>query len=648
MTLKSSDGSVPAPDFRSLFESAPGLYLVLTPDLRIVAVSNAYLAATMTTRHEILGRGLFDVFPDNPDDPSATGVRNLAASLERVKRFGHADAMPLQKYDVRRPDSEGGEFDERYWSPLNTPVFDAAGEVEYIIHRVEDITEFVRLKQAGSEREKMTQQLRTRAEQMETEVFLRAQQVSEANLQLRNANHELARLYDQILHLMIQADTELRPFASSEPAPRALNDAGDPEDMLARVGRLIAGYKSLNDQLRQAQKMEAIGRLAGGVAHDFNNLLTVIVGYAKFVQDKVAAGNELHGMLAEIQRAGEHAAELTQQLLAFSRKQLTQHHLLQLNDVIVELKEILRRLVSEDIVLTFKLDPGGCRLQADKAQLTQILMNLVANARDAMSAGGVLVIETRSAMLESGYSDQHGVRPPGPYVVLRVADSGKGMDADTQARVFEPFFTTKEIGKGTGLGLATVHGIVLQHRGWIQIVSASGRGTTVEVYLPAATAEPAPQPVAESPALLSASPATILLVEDQAAIRLFAEDILTDAGHTVLSAPNGTAALRVAAAHAGIIDLLITDVVMPEMNGPILAAQLTQHRPGLIVLYMSGYTDSALLDRGVIPEHVTLLQKPFLPDDLVGKVSQLLESRQLPQSESNRPETAGSSCRRDG
>jgi two-component system, cell cycle sensor histidine kinase and response regulator CckA len=305
---------------------------------------------------------------------------------------------------------------------------------------------------------------------------------------------------------------------------------------------------------------------------------------------------------------------------------------LQLNDVIVELKEILRRLVSEDIVLTFKLDPGGCRLQADKAQLTRILMNLVANARDAMSAGGVLVIETRSAMLESGYTDRHGVRPPGPYVILRVADSGIGMDAETQARLFEPFFTTKEIGKGTGLGLATVHGIVLQHRGWIHIVSASGRGTTIEVYLPSVTAEPLPSAVDGIPALRSIGPATILLVEDQAAIRLFAEDILTDAGHTVLSAPNGSAALRVAAAHTGMIDLLITDVVMPEMNGPLLAAQLTQHRPGLTVLYMSGYTDSALLDRGVIPEHVTLLQKPFLPDDLVSKVSELLESRQLPQS----------------
>src|SRR5271166_2528713 len=628
MALKSSEEGVPLPDFRSLFECAPGLYLVLTPELRIVAASNAYLTATMTRRADILGRGLFEVFPDNPEDPSATGVRNLAASLERVKHFGRADAMPVQKYDVRRPDSEGGGFEERYWSPLNSPVLGANGEVEYIIHRVEDITEFVRLKQAGREREKMTEELRSRAEQMETEVFLRAQQVSEANRQLQYANQELGRLYDQIADLMIQADDELRPLSLGGAARMAPDHKkGGPEDMLARVGRLIADYKTLNDQLRQAQKMEAIGRLAGGIAHDFNNLLTVIVGYAKFAQDKLAAGSDLRSKLCEIQRAGEQAAQLTQQLLAFSRKQLTQHHPLQLNEVTEELKDILRRLVSEDIALNFMLDSAGCHILAEKGQITQVLMNLVANARDAMPSGGRIAIETRSATLAPGYTDRHGVRPAGPYVVLSVTDSGVGMDADTQARVFEPFFTTKELGKGTGLGLATVHGIVLQHRGWIHVVSAPGRGTRIEVYLPAAPAESAAPPVAERPAPRSVGTATILLVEDQAAIRLLAEDILRDAGYIVLSAGNGAAALGVAADHAGKIDLLITDVVMPEMNGPTLAAQLTKIRPGLNVLYMSGYTDAALLDRGVIPEHVALLQKPFLPEDLVGRVSQMLESR---------------------
>jgi signal transduction histidine kinase len=631
MALQSNSEQLPLPDFRALFESAPGLYLVLTPDLRIVAASEAYLAATMTTRLEILGRGIFDVFPDNPQDPAATGVRNLAASLERVKQFARPDAMAVQKYDVRRPETEGGEFEERYWSPLNSPVLGADGEVAYIIHRVEDVTEFIRLKQAGREREKVAEALRTRAEQMESEVFLRAQQVSEANSQLRAANEELARLYDQIAQLMTQAEDDLRPQSPPDASIASSRTPIKPADMLVRVGRLIANYKRLNDELRQAQKMEAVGRLAGGIAHDFNNLLTVIIGYAKMVQSKLNLNDELRAKLAEIERAGEQAALLTAQLLAFSRKQVTQHHLVQLNKVIEDLKEILRRLLTEDIDLTFTLDQAGCLINADAGQLTQLLINLVTNARDAMPAGGKLEIETRTVLQESEYSDQDGVRPGGRYVLLAVKDTGAGIDAETRRHIFEPFFTTKAVGKGTGLGLATVHGIVLQHGGWIALDSEPTRGSTFKIYLPAAHAVPPPQ-ARIAPAPPSSGSATILLVEDQAAIRMFAEEVLADAGYTVLSAGNGSAALRIATSHTGQIDLLVTDVVMPEMNGPSLAAKLISLTPNLGVLYVSGYTDAALIDRGVIPEYVALLQKPFLPGDLLGKVGELLRSRNAPQA----------------
>ncbi|MGA2596086.1 MAG: ATP-binding protein [Bryobacteraceae bacterium] len=606
-------------DFRALFESAPGLYLVLTPDFSIVAVSNAYLEATMIKRQDILGRGIFEVFPDNPGEPDATGVRNLRASLERVKQFARADTMPVQKYDIRRPESEGGGFEERYWSPLNSPVIGPDGRVEYIIHRVEDVTEFVRLKRAGSEREKMNEALRERSEQMESEVYLRAREVAGANRQLRAANEDLARLYDQIVQLMTQADAEFgRANIPSSPIT--------PEDMLARVGRMIADHRRLDEQFRQAQKMEAVGQLAGGVAHDFNNLLTVIVGYANLIQASLGPENELRGKVAEIQRAAEQAAVLTGQLLAFSRKQPRQQRLLDLNRVVDDMQDILRRLIAEDIDLKFRLDPAGCPISADANHLSQVLMNLVVNARDAMPIGGKLIVATRMAWREFEYSDGDGVRPAGRYAVLSVADTGLGMDSETRSRIFEPFFSTKGVGKGTGLGLSTVYGIVVQHGGWIEVESEPGRGTTFRIYLPAAGAVPVRE-VASVQTRRNERKATILLVEDQAAVRLFAEEVLAEAGHKVLSAGNGLAALEVAATHNSDIDLLITDVVMPQMNGPELAARLTSAHPGLNVLYVSGYTGSALLDRGLVPDDFILLKKPFLPEALVNKVDELLQKR---------------------
>src|SRR5580698_462788 len=300
----------PQPDFRMLFEAAPGLYLVLAPDLRIVAVSDAYLRATMTSRDEILGRGIFEVFPDNPDDPQASGVNNLRASLNSVLEFGRTDTMAVQKYDVRRPDSEGGGFDGRYWSPQNSPVLGRDGRVHFIIHRVEDVTEFVLLKQAGSERTKAL-------EHLEAEVYLRAQEVVSANRSLQTANAVLARLYNQISLLLSHA-SELHVESRSADEWDLLRNPITPEEILARVSRIIADYQRMEEQLRQSQKMEAVGRLAGGVAHDFNNLLTVIAGYAELLKEDL--GEPEREELAEIQNAVARAAELTRQLLTFSRK----------------------------------------------------------------------------------------------------------------------------------------------------------------------------------------------------------------------------------------------------------------------------------------------------------------------------------------
>ncbi len=409
----------------------------------------------------------------------------------------------------------------------------------------------------------------------------------------------------------------------------------------------ITERKALEEQLRHSQKMEAIGRLAGGIAHDFNNLLTVILGYATVAQRKFEAAQRkfeaaqrkpdaaahpreaedpIGRSLREIQHAAEHAAALTGQLLAFSRKQVTQPRILDLNAEVRGMKDILHRLLGEDIQLSVRTQDEPCLVEADAGQLSQIIMNLAVNARDAMPKGGRLSIETDSVVRAREDAGGGNIRPAGRYCCLTVSDTGPGIDPEIQPHIFEPFFTTKDPGTGTGLGLSTVYGIVVQHKGWIDVHSEPGHGTTFRIYCPAAeSARPEPAPAAAE--LGSREMATILLVEDQAALRLLAEDLLSEAGHQVLSAANGRAALELAERHDGPIDMLVTDVVMPEINGPELAEQLSLRRPGLAVLYVSGYTDHALLDRGAAASAAGFLNKPFPPDALPAKVEELLRSR---------------------
>jgi signal transduction histidine kinase/CheY-like chemotaxis protein len=580
---------LPSPDFRALFESAPGLYLVLTRDLRIVAASDAYLRATMTTREGILGRDLFDVFPDNPDDPAADGVRNLRASLDRVLENRLGDAMAVQKYDVRRPETEGGGFEERYWSPFNSPVLEATGEVAYIIHRVEDVTEFVRLKQAGHK--------------MEAEIYQRAQQVAEAN-------RKLTGLYREIELLMARAGSELRAGAADLPQQSLA-----PEAMLKRIEELIVAHKRLEEQLAQSQKMEAVGRLAGGVAHDFNNLLTVITGYATLLRDIMKTGST---EVDEIERAVVRAAALTHKLLAFSRKQVLQPRVINPNTVITGMEELIRRLIGEDILLVTILGSGLGNVKADPHQLEQVIMNLAVNARDAMPGGGRLIIESKNVRMPAEF---HG-RPAGDYSLVSVSDTGHGMSPEIAARIFEPFFTTKELGKGTGLGLATVFGIVEQSGGVITVESSPGAGASFRVYLPVHTGaddQAAAQTVAPSAA---ARAGTILVVEDEAPLRRLVVKILRGAGYTVLEAAGGEEGLTLAGRERG-LDLLLTDVIMPNLSGPEMVKRLRAARPELAVLFMSGY-DNALIDRAGLERSASFLPKPFSPRALLAKVSEVI------------------------
>ncbi|HUI55726.1 MAG TPA: ATP-binding protein [Bryobacteraceae bacterium] len=624
-----------APDFHSLFESAPGLYLVLTPDLRIVAVTDGYLRATMTTREGILGRYLFDVFPDNPADPSATGVNNLRASLERVRANRAADVMAIQKYDIRRPEPEGSIFEERYWSPINSPVFGRAGGIEYIIHRVEDVTEFVRLKQRGMQQDEATGALRRQAEQMEAEIYARAQELVEANRQLLSANVALNHLYRQIADLTRQADRDLRVGMSWHDPAEPLSDSVAPEEMLARVGRLIRARNQLEEQLRQAQKMEAVGRLAGGIAHDFNNLLTVILGYSAILREELQAGQALESV-DEIEKAAARAASLTGQLLAFSRKQVMQLRVLDLNSIVAGMKSMLQRLIGEDISLKTELDPELAKVKADGGQIEQVLMNLAVNARDAMPDGGTLLIATRNVRPDAATA-MRPARVSEGLVSLRVTDTGQGMDQETQKRIFEPFFTTKAVGKGTGLGLATSYGIVEQCGGTIAVESEVGRGTTITILLPA-TVEEASEPQEPSASGMGASLGTILVVEDEASLRKLVCSALKGAAYQLLEAAGGREGLELARSFPGRIDLLLTDVVMPEINGPRLAELLRKDRPDLITLFMSGY-DQNLIGQNLMSEAVHFLPKPFTTKVLLEKTRNVLGIR---------PICSGAPCAGDG
>jgi two-component system cell cycle sensor histidine kinase/response regulator CckA len=387
----------------------------------------------------------------------------------------------------------------------------------------------------------------------------------------------------------------------------------------------ITARKHLEQQLFQAQKMEAVGQLAAGVAHDFNNLLTAILGSTDLLLESLPTGHPGREDAEETRKAALRAADLTRQLLAFSRQQVLAPRVLDLNEVVANMDRLLQRLLGEDIELRTVLTPNLGAVRADAGQLEQVIVNLAVNARDAMPGGGNLTIETMNVALEETYRAAHTVVVPGAYVMVAVSDSGTGMDAATQARVFEPFFTTKPKGQGTGLGLATAYGIVKQSGGYIWVYSEPGRGTTFKVYLPRVDA-PAERvsPDPDSTASLRGSEA-ILLVEDQEEVRKLVRRMLESRGYHVLAAASGHDALRLTGQHAGTIDLLVTDVVMPGMSGREVALLLAPARPHMKVLYLSGYTDESIVRHGMLEPGIAFLQKPFTAEALARKVREVLD-----------------------
>jgi PAS domain S-box-containing protein len=391
----------------------------------------------------------------------------------------------------------------------------------------------------------------------------------------------------------------------------------------AGIGLDVTEHRALEDQYRQAQKMEAVGQLAGGIAHDFNNILTAIEGYCTLIGEEVPADSPLHADLNEIHHAAKWATSLTRQLLAFSRRQILEPRVLDLRDSLKSIAPMLKRLIGEDIEVVARATGDIGRVKADPGQVEQVILNLAVNARDAMPDGGTLVLEVADVVLDESYTRCHATTKPGRYVMLAVSDTGAGMDAATQARVFEPFFTTKQKEKGTGLGLATVYGIVKQSGGHIWLYSELGRGSTFKVYLPrvdAAVDTPVTQPPLGS--LLGSE--TILVVEDEESVRKLVRKALERYGYRVLLAATPSEALEVARAETSTIHLLLSDVILPQMSGSALASQIVHGRPAMRILYMSGYTDDAIVRYGVLEQGTPFLQKPFTPEGLARKVREVL------------------------
>jgi PAS domain S-box-containing protein len=387
----------------------------------------------------------------------------------------------------------------------------------------------------------------------------------------------------------------------------------------------VTERRRLEEQLLQSQKMEAVGRLAGGIAHDFNNLLTAIAGYSDLLLGELPANDSRRESAVEIREAGRRAAGLTQQLLAFSRRQVLEPRVLDLNAVIAGMEKMLRRVIGEDIELTTALDPDLWRTMADPGQIEQAIVNLAVNARDAMPRGGRLTLETGNVTLDEKFAGIYATVQPGPHVMLAVSDTGVGMDAALQSRLFEPFFTTKERGKGTGLGLSTTYGIVKQSGGSIWVYSEPGVGTTFKIYLPRCDEPLADHDSPPMPLTPRTGSETVLLVEDETEVRRLVERLLRMQGYAVISAASPAEAIGAARA-SGKIDLLVTDVIMPGMNGREMAAVLASERPRMRVLYMSGYTDAAIAQQGILPPGTAFLSKPFTPDVLARKVREVLDA----------------------
>ncbi len=622
--------------FRDLYENAPTMLASLDPiGATIVDCNQAFANALGYAKDELIGRPVFDLYSPGFLDAAAEVLRSF-------QRSGEVNDAELQ---VRRKDGTALEVE------LNaTAVRGRDGEILHSRSTWTDITE----------RKRTEETLRASEEKYRSffEEDLAGNYVSTPEGRLLDCNSSFAGIagFDSVAAAMQSTLWSLYPSREGrESFLEMLRKHGrlqNHEHELRRrdgslrrvienaVGRFdeqgelveIHGFliddterRKAEEQLRQAQKIEAIGQLAGGVAHDFNNLLGVIIGYSDLLRKDLGHAHPGQARLEQIRKAADRAAGLTRQLLAFSRKQVLEPQVLDLNAVVSDVEKMLRRLIGEHIQLVSELGQDLGRAKVDPGQLEQVIVNLAVNARDAMPGGGRLIIETDNVDLDDSYARTHPGARPGPQVMLAVSDTGRGMDAETLSHVFEPFFTTKEPGKGTGLGLATVYGIVKQSGGFIAVYSEPGRGSTFKIYLPRVEGDAAARPSRADKERAAGGSETVLLLEDEPSLRLMLRELLEEAGYTVIECAKPYEALSAGQSEVRPIHLMLTDVIMPQMTGPQVAERLQGLRPRMKVLYMSGYTDDAIAQHGVLEPGTEFITKPFTRDTVLRRVRKLLD-----------------------
>ncbi len=672
--------AVASPDYESVFRAAPGNYALLDRSLNIVAVNDAFCAATKTVRERIVGRPFFEVFPENPEDPERDAGRRTRESFARVLATRSADRLGLTRYDIPRPAEDGGGFEERYWSPCSTPILDADGEVSGILYWVEDVSEFVRLK-AEAEPHPPQDELRARARGIDAEVFLGLEAVN-AMRRLGESERRYRFLADAVPMSIFTATPEGKVdycnerfrattglpiehivgdgwLAAVHEADRAATRGAWEESVAAGVAFQVehrltqrdGGYRwayttarpyrdasgavvkwfgasadihdrvVAEEQLRQAQRLQAVGKLASGFAHEVNNMMMVIVSAGDFALRTLVQGHPARADVEEMLKAAARANDITAQLLAYSRQQVLRPRVLDLREIVEGLVPALKRLVGTDRHIETRLPDERAFVCVDRSQMELVLINLVANARDATKTDGRIEVEVEVDPPPTDAAASAHER----YARVIVRDDGTGMEPDVAARAFEPFFTTKLPGHGTGLGLSMVYGVVQQSGGFARIESAPGRGTVVCIELPLDGSMP--EPSLGPPSAEYSGTEHILVVEDDLIVRRLVHRALETHGYTVYEAPTGIAALEFMAAHGSEVDLVLTDVVMPRMTGPELVEHLRHDHPEVPVVFMSGYTGSEILDRGFRLANAPLLQKPFGVDALLATIRQQLETR---------------------
>jgi PAS domain S-box-containing protein len=628
-------------------EAAPDAYLFLAPDLTILGATPAYLHATLTRRSAIVGRNVFEVFPDNPDDPAADGTRNLRASLDRVRTTLSADTMPIQKYDVRRPESEGGGFAEKYWKPSNTPVLSDSGEILFIIHRTEDITESMQQQlasesalqfrllvegvtdyaiymldpgghvaswNAGAERIKgyaaseilgahfsrfyTEEDRRAGAPQRALETAIREGRFEKESFRLRKDGTKF------LAHIVIDPIRDDRG--------NVLGFAKITRDITEREETRMA-LEQTREQLFQSQKMEAIGKLTGGVAHDFNNLLMVIQSSLELLRKRMPDNAQVSPLIQNAMRATERGAALTQRMLAFARRQDIEKRAIDMPQLIGETRELLQRSLGPTFNIETEFDGGTPKVLADPNQLESALLNLAFNARDAMPNGGKIAISVRASR------NPASSLPGGDYVSIAMKDGGHGMDADTLRQATDPFFTTKGVGKGTGLGLSMVQGMAEQAGGAFRLSSLPGEGTTAEILLPVATGEAGTEQARPDEMADASRPLVIIAVDDDSLVLMNTAAMLEDLGHTVLEASSAREALELLRGTR--IDLVITDHAMPGTTGLQLAKAIRAEQPELPILLATGYAELDP-DAGI---QLPRLGKPILQNDLKAAIEKAMK-----------------------